>query len=175
MDAEELYQRRIASRFAAFDQDGNGYISREDFTMAAGRLLEEFGTSFRSDKGQALAGGAEAFWQGLAGIADVDGDQRVTRGEFVSGAVKRLRDNPDRFAEIARPFVRALLAVADRDGDGKAGTAELERALRVLGVDPHAAALAAESMDLDRSGLVDEEEAVTAFARYFMTQEPQAE
>lgn len=172
MDAEDLYERRIASRFAAFDQDGNGYISREDFTTAAGRLLEEFGTSFRSDKGQALAGGAEAFWQGLAGIADVDGDQRVTRGEFVSGAVKRLRDNPDRFAEIARPFVRALLAVADQDGDGKAGTAEVERALRVLGVESHTAALAAESLDLDRSGQVDEEEAVTAFARYFMTEEP---
>ncbi|QGV80026.1 EF-hand domain-containing protein [Streptomyces ficellus] len=172
MDAEELYERRIASRFAAFDQDGNGYISREDFTTAAQRLLEEFGTSFRSDKGQALAGGAEAFWQGLAGIADVDGDQRVTRGEFVSGAVKRLRDNPERFAEIARPFVRALLAVAGQDDDGRTGTAELERALRALGVESHAAALAAESLDEDRDGLVGEEETVTAFARHFMTQEP---
>ncbi|GGU32505.1 EF-hand domain-containing protein [Streptomyces lavendofoliae] len=172
MDAEELYQHRIASRFAAFDQDGNGYVSREDFTSAAGRLLEEFGTSFRSDKGQALAAGAEAFWQGLAGMADVDGDQRVTRGEFVGAAVKRLRDDPGRFAEIARPFVSAALAVAGGDGDGKAGTAEVERALRVLGVEAHTAALAAESLDLDRGGVVDEEEAVTAFARYFMTQEP---
>ncbi|MGA5100870.1 EF-hand domain-containing protein [Streptomyces lavendulocolor] len=172
MDAEELYQRRIASRFAAFDQDGNGYISREDFTAAATRLLDEFGMPFRSDRGQALAGGAEAFWQGLAGIADVDGDQRVSRGEFVNGAVKRLRDNPDRFAEIARPFVSALLAVADGDGDGKAGTAEVERALRVLGVEAHTAALAAESLDPDHSGLVDEEEVVMAFARYFMTQDP---
>ncbi|MDN3295044.1 EF-hand domain-containing protein [Streptomyces ficellus] len=172
MDAEELYQRRVASRFAAFDQDGNGYISREDFTTAATRLLDEFGTPFRSEKGQALSGGAEAFWQGLAGIADVDGDQRVTRDEFVSGAVKRLRDNPERFAEIARPFVRGLLAVADQDGDGKAGTAEVERALLVLGVESHTAALVAESLDVDRSGLVDEEEAVAAFARYFVTQEP---
>ncbi|MFI6103681.1 EF-hand domain-containing protein [Streptomyces sp. NPDC051310] len=170
MDAEDLYERRIAARFDAFDQDGNGYISREDFTTAASRLLEAFGTPFRSDKGQALSGGAEAFWQGLAGIADVDGDQRVTRGEFVGGAVKRLRDNPDRFAEIARPFVRAVLAVADRDGDGRTEVAELERALRALGVDSHTAALAAESLDVDRSGCVDEEEAVTAFARYCMTE-----
>ncbi|MET9802629.1 EF-hand domain-containing protein [Streptomyces sp. NPDC006368] len=172
MDAEDLYQRRIADRFDAFDQDGNGYISREDFTTAVSRLLTTFGIPFRSDKGQAVSGGAEAFWQGLAGIADVDGDQRVTRGEFVNGAVKRLRDSPERFAEIVRPFVRAVLAVADQDDDGQAETGELERALLALGVESHTAALAAESLDVDRSGRIDEEEAVTAFARYFMTQEP---
>ncbi|PRH76298.1 calcium-binding protein [Streptomyces solincola] len=175
MDAEQHYQRRIGSRFDAFDQDGNGYISREDFSTAAGAVLEEFGKRFRSDAGQALAGGAEAFWQGVAGIADVDGDQRVTRQEFVHGAVKRLRDNPERFAEIARPFVRGVLLVADGDGDGRATTAELRRVLGVLGVDAEAAARAAESLDADGEGLVDEEQAVTAFARYFVTEEPAAE
>ena len=101
------YERRIAARFATFDQDGNGYIDREDFSAAAKALLAEFGTPARSDKGQALYIGAEAFWQGMAGIADRDGDQRITREEFVTGAVKRLRDNPDRFAGIARPFLHA--------------------------------------------------------------------
>ncbi|MFG3498071.1 EF-hand domain-containing protein [Streptomyces sp. NPDC047928] len=168
MDAEELYQRRIASRFTVLDQEGSGYISREDFSTAARRLLAEFGTPYRSDKGQALSGGAEAFWQGLAGIADVDGDQRVSRTEFVNGALKRLRDNPERFAEIARPFVRAVLRVADVDGDGRAETTGVERALAVLGVEPHAAALVAESLDTDGTGRVAEEEAVAAFARYFM-------
>ncbi|MEU9982317.1 EF-hand domain-containing protein [Streptomyces sp. NPDC050856] len=171
MDAQQLYQHRVTSRFAAFDQDGNGYISREDFTTAAGRLLEEFGTPFRSDRGQALAGGAEAFWQGLAGIADVDGDQRVSRAEFANGAVKRLRDSPDRFAEIARPFVRAALAVADQEGAGRVGTAELERALVALGVDADSASLAADALDVDRTGRVGEEEAVGALARYFVTRE----
>ncbi|OII66063.1 calcium-binding protein [Streptomyces sp. CC53] len=166
-DAEELYQRRIASRFAALDQEGSGYISREDFTTAAGRLLAEFGVPHRSDRGQALAYGAEAFWQGLAGIADVDGDQRVSHEEFAHGAVKRLHDNPDRFAEIARPFVRAVLALTD-DGGGGTGTAGLERALRVLGVPGGTAAQAAASLDARADGRVAEEDAVAALARYFM-------
>ena len=55
------YERRIAARFATFDQDGNGYIDREDFSAAAKALLAEFGTPARSDKGQALYIGAEAF------------------------------------------------------------------------------------------------------------------
>ncbi|MFE0446047.1 EF-hand domain-containing protein [Streptomyces fungicidicus] len=165
------YESRIAARFAGFDQDGNGYIDREDFSGAAKALLAEFGTAARSDRGQALYIGAEAFWQGMAGIADRDGDQRITREEFVNGAVKRLRDNPERFAEIARPFLHAALAVADTDGDGAATVAETARMLTVLGVPDDLARTAAAALDTDGDDRVGEEETVRAFARYFTVPE----
>ncbi|MEU9913540.1 MULTISPECIES: EF-hand domain-containing protein [unclassified Streptomyces] len=165
------YERRIAGRFATFDQDGNGYIDRADFSVAAKALLAEFGTAARSDKGQALYVGAEAFWQGMAGIADRDGDQRITREEFVNGAVKRLRDNPDRFAEIARPFLHAALAVADPDGDGSATVEDTARVLRSLGATQEIAGTAAAALDTDGDGRIGEEEIVTAFARYFTVPE----
>ncbi|MDW8809192.1 EF-hand domain-containing protein [Streptomyces scabiei] len=165
------YERRIAARFATFDQDGNGWIDREDFSAASKAVLNEFGTTARSDKGQALYGGAEAFWQGMAGIADRDGDQRITRDEFVNGAVKRLRDNPDRFAEIARPFLHAALAVADADGDGRATVEEAARVLKALGAPEEVAAAAAATLDTDADGKVGEVEVVNAFARYFTVPE----
>ncbi|MFF9220365.1 EF-hand domain-containing protein [Streptomyces viridosporus] len=164
------YERRIAARFATFDQDGNGYIDREDFNAAAKALLTEFGVAARSDRGQALYGGAEAFWQGMAGIADRDGDQRITREEFVNGAVKRLRDNPDRFAEIARPFLHAALAVAGTD-DGTAAVEGVARALRMLGVPEEPARTAAAALDADGDGRIGEEEVVQAFARHFTVPE----
>ncbi|MCX5091024.1 EF-hand domain-containing protein [Streptomyces sp. NBC_00365] len=165
------YERRIAARFAGFDQDGNGYIDREDFNAAAKSVLAEFDTTARSDKGQALYVGAEAFWQGMAGIADRDGDQRITRAEFVNGAVKRLRDSPDRFGEIARPFLHAALAVADTDGDGTATVEEAVRVLRALGVPDGVAAVAAAALDTDADGRIGETEVVTSFARYFTVPE----
>ncbi|GAX53416.1 EF-hand domain-containing protein [Streptomyces olivochromogenes] len=165
------YERRIAARFAGFDQDGNGYIDREDFNAATKAVLAEFDTAARSDKGQALYVGAEAFWQGMAGIADRDGDQRITREEFVNGAVKRLRDNPGRFGEIARPFLHAALAVADTDGDGAATVEEAVRVLRALGVPDGVAALAAAALDTDADGRIGETEVVTSFARYFTVPE----
>ena len=165
------YERRIAARFAGFDQDGNGYIDREDFMAAAKALLAEFGTAARSDRGQALYVGAEAFWQGMAGIADQDGDQRITREEFVTGALKRLRDNPERFAEIARPFLRAALAVADTTGDGAVGVENTGRVLQVLGVEADVAAEAAAQLDTDGDGRIGEEDVVSAFARYFTVPE----
>ncbi|MGX9890660.1 EF-hand domain-containing protein [Streptomyces sp. NPDC002276] len=165
------YERRIAARFATFDQDGNGFIDREDFNSAAKALLAEFGTAARSDKGQALYIGAEAFWQGMAGIADRDGDQRVSREEFVGGAVKRLRDNPERFAEIGRPFLHAALDVADPDGDGSATIDDTVRVLKALGVPDDIAAMAADALDTDSDGKVGEAEIVSAFARYFTVPE----
>ncbi|MER7187185.1 EF-hand domain-containing protein [Streptomyces hyaluromycini] len=161
------YERRIAARFATFDQDGNGWIDREDFNAAAKALLAEFGVPARSDKGQALYAGAEAFWQGMAGMADRDGDQRITRQEFVSGAVKRLHDNPERFGEIARPFLHAALALADTEGTGTATVADTVRVLRVLGVAPELAQAVAAGLDTDGDGKVAEAEIVPAFARYF--------
>jgi Ca2+-binding EF-hand superfamily protein len=176
MDSAE-YEGKIASRFAALDQDGSGYIDREDFSRAAAALLAEFGTTARCDKGQALYSGAEAFWQGMAGIADVDGDQRVSRQEFVTGAVKRLRDNPEGFAEIARPFLSAAIAVAGDGGDADGGShgvtpAAAERALRVLGVAPEEAARAARDLDVDGDGRINEQEILAGFAAYYVTPEP---
>ncbi|MGW1724939.1 EF-hand domain-containing protein [Streptomyces sp. NPDC002306] len=164
------YERRIAARFAVFDQDGNGYIDREDFNTAAKALLVEFGTAARSDKGQALYAGAEAFWQGMAGMADRDGDQRITREEFVNGAVKRLRDNPDRFGEIARPFLHAALDLA-AEPDGTAAVADTARVLTILGVPEDIARPVAAALDVDGDGRVGEAEIVPAFASYFTVAE----
>ncbi|MEV7223946.1 EF-hand domain-containing protein [Streptomyces sp. NPDC093681] len=165
------YERRIAARFTTFDQDGNGHIDRSDFSGAAKALLAEFGVAARSDKGQALYGGAEALWQGLAGIADRDGDQRITLEEFVTGAVKRLRDKPDRFAEIARPFLHAALAVAGTADDGTVAVVDAARALTALGVSGDAAGPVAAALDTDGDGRVGEAEVVPAFARWFTVPE----
>ncbi|MEU3523736.1 EF-hand domain-containing protein [Streptomyces sp. NPDC038707] len=169
--ASTEYERRIAARFATFDQDGNGYIDREDFSAAAKSLLTEFAVPARSARGQALYAGAEAFWQGMAGIADRDGDQRITRQEFVTGAVKRLSDSPGRFAEIARPFLHAALAVAGPDADGRITVPDAARLLRALRVPAEAAEAAAAALDTDGDGWIDERDAVPAFARYFTVPE----
>lgn len=89
----------------------------------------------------------------------------------MSGAVKRLRDNPERFAEIARPFLHAALAVADTDGDGTATLDETRRVLVALGADEDTAAAAATALDADTDGRIGETEVVAAFARYFTVPE----
>ncbi len=110
----------------------------------------------------------------MAGIADRDGDQRVTKQEFVTGAAKRLRDHPERFTNIARPFLHAVIAVADRDGDGAATPEEARRVLRVLGVEAERAGQVAALLDSDGDGRISESEVVAAFTAYFTTADPDA-
>jgi Ca2+-binding EF-hand superfamily protein len=107
----------------------------------------------------------------MAGIADRDGDQRITREEFVNGAVKRLRDNPGRFAEIARPFLHAALAVADADSDAAVTVQEVGRVLRALGVREDIADTAAASLGTGSDGRIAEDAIVAAFALYFTVPE----
>lgn len=171
--ARESWERKAADRFATFDQDGNGYISREDFKGAAAAVLREFDTAARSVEGQTLYEGAEAFWQGMAGIADRDGDQRITREEFTTQALKRLRDDSTKFADIARPFLSAVITVAGQGQDGRMDTACAERVLRVLGVKPELCGRVAAALDGDGDGMISEEEVITAFAQYYTTSEPQ--
>ncbi|QES48830.1 calcium-binding protein [Streptomyces venezuelae] len=172
MDSAQ-YERKIAARFAIFDQDGNGYIDREDFSKAAREVMAEFGVTARSDKGQAVIHGAEAFWQGMAGIADVDGDQRVTRDEFITGAAKRLQDSPERFAGIGQQFLHAVIAVADEDGAGVTPPAAA-RVLRVLGIAPELAETVAAALDADGDGRISEAGILTAFAGYCGVEAPDA-
>ncbi|GGT36324.1 EF-hand domain-containing protein [Streptomyces purpureus] len=172
MDSEE-YERRIAHRFATFDQDHNGWIDRQDFSAAAAAVLAAFGVAARSVKGQALYSGAEAFWQGMAGIADVDGDQKVNRAEFVTGAVKRLRDQPQKFAEIARPFLHGVIDVA-AEGGSELTLASAERALTALGVAERIAPRVAAALDGDGDGRITEEDVLSAFAAYYVTPLPDA-
>ena len=89
----------------------------------------------------------------------------------MTGAVKRLRDNPERFAEIARPFLHAALDIADTDGDGAATIEDTARVLRILGVSEDSVLAAAAALDNDGDGKVGEAEVVPAFARYFTVPE----
>ncbi|KJY32463.1 calcium-binding protein, partial [Streptomyces katrae] len=71
---------------------------------------------------------------------------------------------PERFAEIARPFLAAVVAVADEDGTG-ATPAAATRVLRVLGTPPPLAAHVAAAL-AGPDGHISEDATLKAFAAY---------
>lgn len=166
-----LYEEKLLDRFAAFDRDGDGYLTEADFTDVAEGIVTAYGLEESSDKAGAMAEGARRYFAGLAGFADADGDGRISTQEFTGVAKSRLRDDSDGFREIVLPWAQALIAVADVDGDGRVDVGEWQRMLRVLGATPEGVERAT-GIDADGDGFVTSDELVETLRRFYTSDTP---
>ncbi|MFJ3842307.1 EF-hand domain-containing protein [Streptomyces sp. NPDC054904] len=166
------YAAKMAARFHTFDQDGDGHVTRRDFQLMADRVALAFDVA--DGAGQvALRGAADRYWEGMAGLADRDLDGRITRGEFVGAALAGLHQDPEAFTRIALPWHRAVFTAADHDGDGRVTVNAVDLMLVTLGAEPEQARRVAAEHHTDTTGLITEDEILTAVTAYHTTGQPQ--
>ncbi|MBX9399396.1 EF-hand domain-containing protein [Streptomyces sp. TRM72054] len=170
--AESHYTHKMSARFDALDHDGDGTISQSDFDQAARTLITAFDQTPASPKGKALIDGAQHYWTRLAELADADQDGRITQPEFVAAATRHLRDNQQEYTRMVRPWVTAVLAVADVDDSQEVSADEWERMLAAMGMAPEAAHARASDIDTDNDGVISLDEALQSALRFYTTDEP---
>ncbi|MFI9006157.1 EF-hand domain-containing protein [Actinosynnema sp. NPDC053489] len=124
----------------------------------------------RSPQDRLLVEGARAFFTGPAEVADVDEGGAITESGFASAARARLRDDPQGFAVVVRPWAEAVVAVADTDDNGAVDLREWERMLRAMGAAPQKAAEQAVLVGTDDDGVISVTE-VPATAAAFCTRD----
>ena len=73
MEIGEFLDRRLSKRFRTYDDDGDGFIEREDFAVASRRLGEEFGHGPDSEAWQRFDELCVGLWEHLVQVADTDG------------------------------------------------------------------------------------------------------
>ncbi|WP_197287867.1 EF-hand domain-containing protein [Streptomyces apocyni] len=73
---------------------------------------------------------------------------------------------------MVRPWVTAVLAVADVDDSQEVSTDEWERMLAVMGMAPEAAHARASGIDTDNDGVISLDEALPSVLRFYTTDEP---
>jgi hypothetical protein len=100
----EVQQARFDRLFNAFDCDRDGFLTLENFLDHAHKLAAMRGTT-GSPAAQALLADLEEWWRQLAGVADTNGDGRVSRDEFL-----RLGHGPHRHAGPGRRLRRRVAA-----------------------------------------------------------------
>lgn len=161
------YESKLRERFVSFDQDGDGSITQDDMRDMALRICTEFGVAPSSPDGQALLSGADQYFQGLADIADVDRDGRISEEEFVAAASERLRGKPDGFAQVLGPWAEAVGTIADVDSDGQLPVSEWERMLVAMGMTAERAHDRAEQVDADGDGTVTVAEVIDTAVQYY--------
>jgi Ca2+-binding EF-hand superfamily protein len=118
--ASEFQRAKIAGVFRAMDVDGDGYLTREDFTALSDRWTGLRGQPAGSPGYRRLNEIMMGWWETLLSAAQSDqADERITLGDVLT-LVDALGTMPDAVADTATVMFDAV----DANGDGEISAAE---------------------------------------------------
>ena len=173
MEMSAFLDRKLARRFATYDSDGNGFIEREDFALAVARMADEFGHRPGSPARQRLHDLGLELWSHLVGVADADGDGRISEAEYKAAFAAGLLETPGSFDDGYRPFLDAIMEIADTDGDGRITHDEHIRWTGALMNLPATdAAEITRRLDGDGDGLITTDDLLEAIRAYYFDDDP---
>jgi len=160
----------LERRFAVVDTDGNGVWQRDDGQLLTRRLCEAFGLAADSAAGQALASAQRDLFDAMLSHMDANHDAQISRDEFVAAVGRAIKDRPG-FDAAVRTAARALIEVADADGNGVLDAGEYTRLAAVYGVGAEEAGRAFGRFDRDRNGTLDTAELTAAIRQFFASRD----
>lgn len=140
--------------FAILDTDGDGAISKDDFTSMGWGVAREFGLDEDSPQARRLVEGYGAIWEYARG-GDLDVDGVVSAEEFREAHTSG-RVTTEVLVEKWESASRASFEAADGDGDGYIDLEGFATIYRGAGIPDRAVAEAAfAAMDVDDDGRLD--------------------
>ena len=160
----------LERRFAVVDTDGNGVWQRDDGQLLTRRLCEAFGLAADSAAGQAMASAQRDLFDAMLSHMDANHDAQISRDEFVTAVGRAIKDRPG-FDAAVRTAARALIEVADADGNGVLDPGEYTRLAAVYGVGAEEARRAFGRFDRDRNGTLDTAELTAAISQFFASRD----
>ena len=119
MEITAFLDRKLARRFRTYDSDGDGFIGREDFTQAGERTTKAFGLADDDPKAVRFHDMLIGLWEQLSSVTDQDHNGQISLEEYKKAFANGLLETPESFDEGYLPFLDAVMAIADGDGDGK--------------------------------------------------------
>jgi Ca2+-binding EF-hand superfamily protein len=173
MEISAFLDRKLTRRFRTYDTDGDGFVEREDFVQAASRLGEEFGHGPDSPARQRIEELCGRLWQHLSTVSDVDTDGRIGQSEYTTAFAAGLLETPDSFDDGYRPFLDAIMEIADVDGDGKLDVHEHVRWTgSLMGLPETDAREAFHRLDRDADGFITNQDVLEAIREYYFNDAP---
>lgn len=173
MEISEFLTRKLERRFETFDFDGDGRIQRSDFENSAGALAAEFGHEPDSPAAQRLLHLSLQLWGRLSSEGDVDIDRSVDLAEYQQAFAEGLLVTEESFEQSYRPFLEAIMAIADADSDG---TLNAEEYVRWTGALMHLPADDAREchrrLDTDGDGVITTDDLLQAIHDFYFDENP---
>jgi hypothetical protein len=172
MKITPFLDRRLSRRFSSYDSDQDGFVERADFDLASARLTEAFGLTPQDLHAKRFHEQLLGVWGHLAAMTDTNDDDRISLAGYKSAFVRGLLGRPEEFDDVYVPYLDALLAVADHDGDGFLGVDEHVRWSGALMNVSEADARAAHArLDHDGDGLIGTEDLLAALRAFYFSED----
>jgi len=165
--SNSLAKDRLRKRFARWDVDGNGLLELEDFRQEAARIAAGFGAAPDAPGVQALHGAFEALYTHLAVQSGVGAQAGISEQGFLQATEQLLfAEGEAAFTRALAPVVKALITLADCDGNGTLDAAEFETWLTAIGLPRDTAADAFQKIDENGDGQLSEDELLRVVREY---------
>jgi Ca2+-binding EF-hand superfamily protein len=173
MEISPFLDRKLSRRFQTFDFDDDGDIDRSDFEVSAQRTSDAFGHSADSPARRRLLELSLGLWDHLASVADADRDGAITLQEYKKAFAAGLLETEASFDQGYRPFLDAIMAVADPDGNGSLDVDQYVRWTGALMNLPEADAREVHRrLDTDGDGLVGTGDLLEAIRAFYFDDTP---
>ncbi len=165
--------RRGARRFRTYDLGGDGFIEQADFQLAAGGLGEELGHKPGSPARQHATNLCLQLWQHLAQAVGTGHDGRISQAEYKTAFAAGLLVTPASFDQGYRPFLDAIMDIADVDGDGELTVDEQIRWTRsVMNLPETDSREVFRRLDTDGDGYITTRDMLGAIREYYFNDDP---
>jgi Ca2+-binding EF-hand superfamily protein len=161
----DLAAEKHGQTFDVFDADEDGYLDRGDLDALAARLAEGAGVGDSSVLHEVYL----KFWESLAGELGIDTDASMSREAFIEGLDRLAKLTPTGFDEAIAQIPRAVLAIYDRDGDGKVSGEEFLAMQAASGVPKEKAEIALLALDRDADGMLGVDDLVAATREFILS------
>lgn len=171
MTITDLQVRKLDRAFDHFDLDRDEQIERGDFADLGARFLLGFGHQEESSRGRDLIDHFDQIWWTLTTELDTDARAGISREEFRT-SMDAAFISGNKFPQVLRPVARAVIRMADADGDGLIGLAEFTTMQRAYGTSPGHIWEAFQAIDADGDGRLSTAELEQAMHDFYVGRRP---
>ena len=173
VEISPFLDRKLSRRFQTFDDNRDGQIARLDFQNSANRLADTFGHGPDAPERTRLLEVTAALFERLVTAADTNGSGTITEDEYKRAFAAGLLVTEETFEAGYRPFLQAVLAVVDSDGDGRITvsqhvrfTGSLLRLPEPVARDTH------HRLDTDDDGYISADDLLAAIHDFYFDDDP---
>jgi Ca2+-binding EF-hand superfamily protein len=170
----DFQRAKLERRFELLDMDGDGYITANDYDVAAANVCSAFDFAKDSPQYEKVHVIYLRLWVALSRRMDEQQTGRISREQFIASCARVIVEAEEGYDRIIGPIALTIFDLIDADESGTLDIEELSTWFNAYGVCADDAQRAFKAVDRNGDGLLDANEVQKAIREFYTSDDPQA-